>query len=186
MSKPRKASEVPDEPLTLPDDNGIPAAESIPPAPDITHVPAVIPKGQHPLQAPEAGNILIATTFNSNTPNGRALLSKCYGPPHFTLATAADAGPLAAVDWCVYEGDVQVESGEIVRMPNVRLILSDGKILGWCSDVASEQFRRCVCSICGLPPYDPPVKFRVRRIPSKAHPGGSWYTFELVGESEVA
>lgn len=185
MSKRKEYADAIDPPTDVAEVRGNSEGVSEQSAPDITHVPAVLSRGQHPLQAPEAGNILIATTFDVHTQAGRVLLSKCYGPPHYSLHTAAEAGVLSATGWCVYEGDVPIDGGELVRMPCVRLLLADGKILGWCSDIASEQFRRCIVSISGLPPYDPPVRFLVRRLPSKGKEGGSWYTFELAGESEA-
>ena len=185
MSKRSMVTNLVDPPTDAAEVRGNTEGMSEQTAPNITHVPAVIPRSQHPLQAPEAGNILIAATFDTNTTKGRALLSKCYGPPNWSLDSACNEGVFSVTDWVVYEGDVPIESGEIVRMPCVRMIMVDKRILGWCSDIASEQFRRCITSIVGLPPYDPPVRFQVRRLPSKAHTGGSWYTFELVGESEA-
>jgi hypothetical protein len=142
--------------------------------------PAAVPTDQQMLQVVTAPRGNFATSLDITTDDGAAMMLKCMSAPDITLETAGETVYLVT-DWHATVGNVLHEdTGEVVRSVIVRLVLDDGRIIGWSSE-HTTRFWGTILAVKGHGPFKPPLKVQFGKIKSKKQ--GHWYPIYLAGNA---
>lgn len=82
--------------------------------------------------------------------------------------------------WLVTIGEFpDDETGEVSLKPLTRVVLADGSIRQTTGPAVYRMLRDYHCTVRQAP-WEPPAKFRVRRIPTRKDPNKSYYALEPI------